>query len=85
MPRACVPVTGLCPRWVVYSPLRTSFPIGCSSFSWDVDSLSSLNFWQSFTQLSCHLHRMNTLPDGIEGLWFGLEQTFLALADTLHF
>lgn len=27
---------------------------------------------------------MNTLPDGIEGLWFGLEQTFLALADILH-
>ena len=27
---------------------------------------------------------MNTLPDGIEDLWFGLEQTFLALADILH-
>lgn len=27
---------------------------------------------------------MNTLPDGIGGLWFRLEQTFQALADILH-
>ena len=26
------------------STLRTTFPPGCSSFSWDVDALSSLNF-----------------------------------------